>query len=549
MSCHIQDIHNIQDILNFWFGNDVDKENKDKEFWFDQSKDDYIKEKYSILLTNLEKSITKDNYKEIENNENILATIIVMDQFSRSIYRNCNKNNIKENDEIAFLLSSILLERKYDKEISLAKRIFILMPYRHQKKSDCLDIVLEKINEYSKELGESPLLCRFRNATLSSYTPLVDRIFLYDKNDKNVQNENFIDVIDEKYFTNFTNFTNNDEDEHDPKESIYKTIKFFVAERKIKNIGISLSGGVDSMVISYILNLMSNTINLSSLYALHIEYCNREESKRETEFIASYCKKLNISLYIRKINYMSRESVHRNFYEEETRKIRFSTYQYLSEKHNISGWCLGHHKGDISENILMNIYNGRNLLDLTVMKKESFIDNVTLYRPLLDHPKSDIYDFAYRNCIPYLKDTTPDWSSRGVLRRKILPEMNKQWPMAENNLLEMGKQSEELESIVKNFVLEPLKRGIVINKDNNQVDINLSMIDMIESVSLPKIIWLNLFLYIFHKMGIHMISHKNLSYFVESFSRNYEKKYRFMFSNGCIGFFMKNNLRIIRVNK
>ena len=128
----------------------------------------------------------------------------------------------------------------------------------------------------------------------------------------------------------------------------------------------------------------------------------------------------------------------------------------------------------------------------------------------------------------------------------ILPEMNKQWPMAENNLLEMGKQSEELESIVKNFVLEPLKRGIIMNKDNNQVDINLSMI---ETFSLPKIIWLNLFLYIFHKMGIHMISHKNLSYFVESFSRNYEKKYRFMFSNGCIGFFMKNNLRIIRVNK
>jgi hypothetical protein len=123
--------------------------------------------------------------------------------------------------------------------------------------------------------------------------------------------------------------------------------------------------------------------------------------------------------------------------------------------------------------------------------------------------------------------------------------MNKQWPMAENNLLEIGKQSEELEGIVTKFVLEPLKRGMTF-KDNNQVDIDLSISD---SFCLPKIIWLNLFLFIFHKMGIHMISHKNLSYFVESFARNYEKKHRFIFSNGCIGFFMKNNLRIIRINK
>jgi tRNA(Ile)-lysidine synthetase-like protein len=373
-----------KDVLNFWFGKESDKENKDnpyREFWFDRSKDDEIKEKYSILLTQLERNITKDNYKNHES-EYILSIIIVLDQFSRSIYRNdCNnKKKVKENDEIAFLLASLLLEREYDKEISLAKRIFILMPYRHQKNSDLLDIVLEKIYEYSNELGESPLLCRFRNATLASYTPLTDRISLV-QNDKDDKEENFIDVIDEKYFMNHEN--DKDDEDNTKNSQIYKTMKFFVREGNIKNIGISLSGGVDSMVISYILSLMKDSLNV---YAMHIEYCNREESRRETDFISSYCKKLNIPLYVRKIHYMSRDSVHRNFYEEETRNIRFSTYRYLSEKHNISGWCLGHHKGDISENILMNLYSGRNLLDLTVMKKESIIDKVTLYRPLLDHP-------------------------------------------------------------------------------------------------------------------------------------------------------------------
>jgi tRNA(Ile)-lysidine synthetase-like protein len=557
----MNEFSNYKEVINFWFGydngdiydNKDNNHNKYNEFWFDKSKDSYIVDKYSQLLHDLEENTNyireyiKDK-KDI-NNELILCLIIILDQFSRSIYRNIeDREKIKKNDKIALELSSLLLELEYDKKVSLPKRIFILMPYRHQKRSDMLDFVMMKIKEYKKEMGSCPLLSRFKKATLMSYTPLIDRIYEKEEyKERYREYKEYKEIIDENCYNYIEDLSNKEYIKDIFNNSLYKTLKTFVKNKNIKNIGVSLSGGVDSMVILYILSIINkDDINNINIYAMHIEYCNREESCLETEFISKYCSMLNIPLYIRKINYMSRESVDRNFYEEETKKIRFSTYRYLSNKHFISGWCLGHHKGDISENVLMNIYNGRNLLDLTVMKDESIIDKIKLYRPFLDHQKIDIYNFAHRNFIPYLKDTTPDWSCRGVIRRKLIPVIKDQWPMLDKNLFEIGKQSEELDYIFRTFVLEPLKKDIIINKDRNIIDINVKEEKLRYMNNMT--IWLNLFLYVFHEIGINMISHKNLNYFIETFSRNYEKKNRFIFSNGCIGIFMDEKIRILRIN-
>jgi tRNA(Ile)-lysidine synthase TilS/MesJ len=229
------------------------------------------------------------------------------------------------------------------------------------------------------------------------------------------------------------------------------------------------------------------------------------------------------------------------FYEDETKKVRFATYQYLSKKHNISGWCLGHHRGDVAENVMMNLCNGRSLLDLKVMKKTMVASDVMLYRPLLNHPKDDIYEMAHSLSIPYVKDTTPDWSCRGVLRRKVLNSLSHQYPSILNTLDHIAYESEEWKEVVDQMILEPIKREI-------RFDTHKKIVNMVAR-RVPKVIWQSLFLYIFHSMGVHMISKKNLDYFVETYDRNIDKKHKFIFSNGCVGIFMdsqtQTNLRII----
>jgi tRNA(Ile)-lysidine synthase TilS/MesJ len=141
--------------------------------------------------------------------------------------------------------------------------------------------------------------------------------------------------------------------------------------------------------------------------------------------LSDYCDKLGIVFYKRVIDFMSRDSVDREFYEKTTKDIRFATYRYLSELHQIDGWCLGHISDDVSENVMMNLCSGRDLLDLSVMNVNSKIDGVTIFRPFLNTKKSEIYEFAHQHSLPYLNDTTPEWSLRGVMRRKIVPAMEK----------------------------------------------------------------------------------------------------------------------------
>jgi len=531
---------NPSDILDFWFEGEKDY----NEFWFDRTKDSYITSTYSEILHELEKK------EEIYNNwtctdEGTFAAIIVFDQFSRSIYR--GKSDYNKNDEIAFSLSKRLLNNRYDVEIPLSKRIFLLLPFRHQKDSNLLDIVMEKLEKYENELGPSSLLTRFRKATIMSYTPLTDRIEMMSSNHPFHLSE-YEDVLDPKCME----YKVDESNEYLSRLSeivtypLYKTLQSFIIERRIKNIGVSLSGGVDSMVICFLLRILKIRGEIENVYAMHLEYKNRKESPRETEMISLFCGMIDVPLFIRSIYYMKRETTERSFYEEETRKIRFATYQHLSEKYNISGWCLGHHHGDLSENVLMNLCNGRDILDLTVMKKDSTMEGVKLYRPLLERPKIDIYHTAHDYHIPYTKDTTPDWSCRGVIRRKLLPAMKDQWKMIEQNLTEIGKQSEEWSYVVDTFVMEPLKKTIKMNSSRDTVEFIVKK----EYSNLPKVVWMNLFLYIFHNMGVNMISRKNLSHFMDMFTRNIEKQHRFMFSNDCIGFFMgESKLKIVKINK
>lgn len=541
-------------ILSFWFPS------KDyQSFWFDGSKDDEIREKYKEALTYCK------NFKNGENVDNLtptydekLASIIVLDQFSRSIHRNNNDYSFIEETELANKLAYTMIVDGADKGYPISHRLFILMPYRHlavlTNNSELLDIVISKLDDYEKECGSSSLIHRFRNATYQNMTVTTDRILRYRYDNPNGTIRDYDDVLDP--LCKGCRITGDLDVNSITCLPLYQTMKrFFTSSSdKLPTIGVSLSGGVDSMVILYVLKTLLDDKCIKSVYALHLSYMfsheiDNKESEQSKNLIGMYCSLLNIPVYTRMIPYC-REKTDRLFYEQETKAARFASYRYLSKKHNIEGWCLGHHHGDVGENVMMNLCSGRSLLELKVMDKTSRLYDVTLYRPLLDHPKSDIYAFAHTFMIPYLKDTTPDWACRGVLRRKVFPPLIDQYPAILQTLENISNESYEWKMVVEKFVIEPIKRDIVFDSSKKTATM------MMRGV-LPKVVWSSVFLYIFHSMGINMISHKNVAYFCDMYERNILRKNRFMFSNNCVGIFMENResdtvtimLRIVRLNE
>ena len=144
---------------------------------------------------------------------------------------------------------------------------------------------------------------------------------------------------------------------------------------------ISLSGGVDSMVLMDILYRKNKNI-----IAIHLNYNNREESDYEEEFLKEYCNTRNINFISYKFDFQ-RTEINRSIYEIKTRKIRFELYNSILQKYNLDKILIGHHKDDIIENIYTNFCKGENFLNLGAIKYQSIIQNVNIIRPLIDYYK------------------------------------------------------------------------------------------------------------------------------------------------------------------
>ena len=230
------------------------------------------------------------------------------------------------------------------------------------------------------------------------------------------------------------------------------------------NVIISLSGGVDSMVL---LALLKRLLPFGKIVALHINYGNRDETDLEEQFLKQICDANNIEFKVKRFEDYTRGSVNRNEYEERTKKERFKFYKDNMTEDSI-GIFLAHHRNDEQENIFSNLLKGQSLIDLTALKDETVVNNVCLLRPFINITKDMIYDFAYKHSVPYFKDTTPDWSNRGKLRRKVFPVLKEIYNL-EDNLDKIGLESIELnqlivQKIIKKYISESVKEenGVII---------------------------------------------------------------------------------------
>lgn len=273
---------------------------------------------------------------------------------------------------------------------------------------------------------------------------------------------------------------------------------------------VSLSGGVDSMVLITILKLLGYEV-----IGIHINYNNRNETGKEQEFLQNWCDHNNIKLYFREITEIKRATSKRLDYEIESKQIRFDFYKEVMEDENVNCILLAHHKDDIVENIFANVCRGRFILNLAVIRDTTVIEDVTIMRPLLSNYKSSIYKFAEEYQVPYFKDTTPDWSVRGKYRNNIAPLLENTFsPAVKENLLGLSRQSFEWNGLIMEKIIEPFMNTI------NFTDNGCKFILLDEYLNNPLCFWRIIFMKIFYKYGKNCPSSKGIETFISAINRN-----------------------------
>jgi tRNA(Ile)-lysidine synthetase-like protein len=534
----------MQKLFNFWkLG-----EGKYQAFWFDGSYDEEIYNLFNEDLKALEQD--KDNLNiQTMNLEYKLYCVIMFDQITRNIARLTNEDE-KRNDIIARKIAlSIFLHDDKIYDYAIDSIIFALMPFRHTDNSNHLDYIVKKLilvrRKISPDHSSYYLFTKFYIATLKSYSNKTDKITVHS-NDK-IRNSKIISALtfdpklhdteclsyskmQKKYFTLQIN-----------NSPLYNDIFEYVKKYNIRRIGVSLSGGVDSMVLLNILRYMMQISIIEIVVAIHIDYRFREEMYDEALFLKNYCVYMEIEYVTREILHFQEENflteIPRTFIEDETKEMRFNLYKYAIKEYKLQGICLGHHKGDLIENVFMNIMKGQSLLDLFTMEEKTENNNVTILRPMLNQYKQEIINIAHHNNILYFKDTTPKWSFRGNIRDNIFPTIDKFDKNLIQNLYNIGCQSKQLK---KSLYTNIIKKII----DSIQIFSNVNFVINVEE-SFEETIWTEILATIFHcKIGCCMMGHKNINMFVKW----YDKKNKTLFwtSNEYIAFIDKKKLYFVK---
>ena len=127
-------------VLDFWFVQCTPK------MWFKKSKefDELIKHKFMKTIETHLKTNIKDF---IVSRETYISSIIVLDQFTRNVFRNTAK--AFQGDEKAKQLCKIAIEKQFFQENEYYKNSFMLMPLMHSESLDDQEFGLPYFKKYT----------------------------------------------------------------------------------------------------------------------------------------------------------------------------------------------------------------------------------------------------------------------------------------------------------------------------------------------------------------------------------------------------------------
>jgi tRNA(Ile)-lysidine synthetase-like protein len=388
----------ITPISDFWFNK------SNRQFWFNSTP-----ETDKIVLENTQ--IYFDD-QSLVSKLSYVDQIIFHDQLIRHYVRfhNLNKSIVNDHNIIAINITQNILDSSDEMDnLTSIEQCFVLMPLRHSSYESDREKVIKIIEQYLDLDPKNPDYIRFYQASLERVrNPQL--IIGYDHFPQELVCKSSVFMIkDHEVYSAWYNSINLEMIPPEFIEGFRQTIPID------KPITISISGGSDSMLCLFIAHKLGyKTI------ALMIDYGNREEHEKEVDFVAWFCKELDVPFYVRRIKELKRtRDGNREFYEKVTKNIRFGSYKFLNNP-----VILGHNLDDCFENCITNIMSHRSKDNLFGMRPKSEQEGIIIYRPVLKISKKRIVEMCNLFKIPYLLDSTPKWSRRGQIRDIIVPALN-----------------------------------------------------------------------------------------------------------------------------
>lgn len=235
-------------------------------------------------------------------------------------------------------------------------------------------------------------------------------------------------------------------------------IKRFIASEHLLRVDalylVALSGGADSVALLLCLKELGYRVE-----AVHCNFQLRgEESMRDERFCEELCQRENIPLHKVHFDTQSYADLHKVSIEMAARELRYHYFFQLKEALKAEGICVGHHKEDSVETILINLVRGTGLSGLMGIRPRKN----DIIRPLLCVTRHEIEDYLRRHASTFVTDSTNlmDDVVRNKIRLNILPQLTEINPSVTEAILTTANHLSEVEAIVQESLKEALEKAV-----------------------------------------------------------------------------------------
>ena len=219
----------------------------------------------------------------------------------------------------------------------------------------------------------------------------------------------------------------------------------------------ALSGGADSVALTFALYLLKDKLGIH-LAAAHFNHGLRaEESDRDEAFVRDFCARFDIALYVGR----GEIKAGKKGLEAAARDARYAFFETLPGK-----IATAHTADDNAETLLMHLIRGTGLKGLGGITPA----RGNLIRPMLDITRTDVVAFLEEYHLPYIQDSSNDTDDflRNRLRHHVMPLLKVENPKLAQNWSELAlrlRQDEEalrqapLSDVVQLKALPPALRS------------------------------------------------------------------------------------------
>ncbi|MCT4665790.1 MAG: tRNA lysidine(34) synthetase TilS [Flavobacteriales bacterium] len=191
-----------------------------------------------------------------------------------------------------------------------------------------------------------------------------------------------------------------------------------------KQIYLACSGGVDSVVLFYLLKE-----HHISFEVLHVNYQLRgDDSDSDENFVSQLCVANNIVFHSKKVDTQAIKKQEGGGIQEIAREIRYQWFQEFTSKNGAI--LTAHHLNDQIETVLFRLARGNGFSALDGISNRVKAD---IFRPLLTFSKEEIQQFAQDKKLAFSEDLSNAKNdySRNKIRNLAIPIFKEIFPNLE----------------------------------------------------------------------------------------------------------------------